>query len=83
MPPHVSHTFHFDNLTVNFPVFWYLQDMKIHSVEIIDQRIARLKALIRRLRAERKVAFFAEQHSEMKIRDKSNKCGKKEGCDTA
>ena len=46
--------------------------MKVHSVEIIDQRIARLKALVRRLRAERKVAFFAEQHKGMKLRDKNN-----------
>lgn len=40
--------------------------MKINSVEIIDQRIARLKALIRRLRAERKCAVFAEEHIKMR-----------------
>jgi len=45
--------------------------MKFRNVETIDQRICRLKALLRRLRAERKVAFFAEQHRKIKLQSKS------------
>jgi len=47
--------------------------MKIKSVEIVDQQMDRLKALMRRLRAERRVAFFNEQHRQKKFQSKGQK----------
>jgi len=43
--------------------------MRLRSTEVIDQRIARLQALIKRLRAERRLAVLREKHQKIKFSD--------------
>ncbi len=40
--------------------------MSIRTTDQIDYRIARLQALMRRLRAERRVAVLRDKHRELK-----------------
>ena len=41
--------------------------MRLRSVEKIDYRIDRLQALMKRLRAERRLAVLREKHREIKF----------------
>jgi len=41
--------------------------MKTRSISLIDHRIARLQALMKRLRTERKLALLKEKHREVKF----------------
>lgn len=46
--------------------------MSTRTISQIDNRIARLQALARRLRAERRVAILREQHRRLKFSREQN-----------
>jgi len=45
--------------------------MYLRSIDSIDHRIARLQALMKRLRAERRLAVLREKHRRIKFGDKT------------
>lgn len=51
--------------------------MKLRTVNIIDHRISRLQALMKLLRAERRLAVLREKHHKIKFADPRSGAKKK------